>query len=84
MFAQLGEVIMSIENHTCIHLSLVVTPALWRDIVDIAKTSQTTESVVFRKALELMRIANVAKSSGQTIGIINRRSKRLVREIVGV
>lgn len=67
-----------------VHMNLEVSPELFETLENIANTSGNTMSSVFRKAIALMVIANDAKVRGQAIGIINKKNKRLVREIVGI
>jgi hypothetical protein len=67
-----------------VHMDLEVSPELFETLESLANTSGNTLSSVFRKAIALMVIANDAKVRGQTFGIINKRNKRLVREIVGI
>lgn len=75
---------MHADEPTKIRLSLDVSPEVFETIEDLAKTSHTTKSAVLRKAIELIRIASDAKRHGQAVGIVDRKNKRLVREIVGV
>lgn len=67
-----------------IRMNLEISPELFETLETLADRSGTTLSVVFRKAIELIRIAADAKRHGQAVGVVDRKSKRLVREIVGV
>ena len=67
-----------------IRLSLDVSPEIFETLEGLAKASHTTKSAVLRKAIELIRIASDAKKRGHVVGIVDRKNKRLVREIVGV
>ena len=75
---------MNPDESTKIRLSLDVSPEIYETIEGLAKSSHTTKSAVLRKAIELIRIASDAKDHGQALGVVDRKNKRLVREIVGV
>lgn len=75
---------MPTDRASTIRLSLDVSPELYETIEGLAKDSHTTKSGVLRKAIELIRVANEAKHRGQLVGIVDKKNKRLVREIVGV
>lgn len=75
---------MHVDEPTKIRLSLDVSPEIFETIEGLAKDSHTTKSAVLRKAIELIRIAADAKRRGQAVGVVDRKSKRLVREILGV
>lgn len=67
-----------------VHMNLEVSPELYEILKNLANTSGSTMSGVFRKAIALMVIAADAKRNGQAIGVLNKKNKRLVREIVGI
>lgn len=67
-----------------VRMNLEISPELLATLENLADTSGSTLSGVFRKAIALMLVVNEAKVQGQAVGIINKRSKRLVREIVGI
>jgi predicted DNA-binding protein len=75
---------MSLDEQTKIRLSLDVSPELFATIDGLAKSTHSTKAAVLRKAIELIRIATEAKHHGQAMGIVDKKNKRLVREIVGV
>ena len=67
-----------------VRITLDLNKDLDKSLESIAAKSHISKSDVLRKALALILIADEAKGQGQSLGIIDRKKNKVVREIVGV
>lgn len=67
-----------------VRLNLDVSAELNKSLDDIAEASHTSKSEIIRKAFALILAAREAKTQGLSLGLIDRKKNRVVREIIGI
>jgi predicted transcriptional regulator len=66
-----------------VRLSVQLSPDLNRELEELAESTGTNRTEIFRQALALMLVAHTAKKEGRHLGIVSDAGK-LDTEIVGL
>ena len=67
-----------------VRLNLTLPDELDREMEAAAAESETTKSDVFRKALQLYVAAHKGAKRGLIVGLVNRESRKIETEFVGL
>ncbi|NVD97008.1 transcriptional regulator [Massilia sp. BJB1822] len=67
-----------------VHLNIVLSDDLNREINRVAAEAETNKSEVLRKALQLYFVAHDGKQRGLKIGLVEPKSEKQQTEIIGL
>lgn len=64
--------------------NIAISDDLAREIQKAAEETETTQSEIFRKALQLFIAAREGRQRGLKIGLVNAETKQLETEVIGI